>query len=181
MPGQTVWLIAQSDGGPDDIKVVEVLAPGARGCQDIQPASVIQCELTLLEGAVKNLSSIDISVRVIFSSGAEQKVSTHINIGATRAIVALWSNPSANSLVFDFVGQEINLDVFGAAADGVQQDLREESMGTVYSVSNIGILIPLGDGKFLSRGVGEAIISVRNNFIAMDVPVVVLDTKKKKH
>lgn len=176
MPGQTIWLIVQPGAGDDaDVRAVQVLAPGASGCESLQPTSLIQCALTVPDGSGKAPvpNAIDIRVQVTFANGTEARAATSVTIAATPTLTALRGDPREHPLVFDSVSQERNLTVLGWSTDGSILDLRGRRQGTVYDVSNPAVVKVRDDGSVVATAVGAATITVRNGSLSFDVPVIV--------
>lgn len=175
-PGQTVWLIVQpSSPAERDIQAVRIMAPGASGCEDVQPSVPVQCPLTIPDGSGNAAvpTGIDIRVQVIFADGTEAQAKTNVAITETRSLQALEGDPRASPLVFDTIGQERDLPIFGVSTDGAIHDLRGHRQGTVYHISNPSVVTVRNDGRVVSKATGTATITVRNGAFAFDVPVIV--------
>lgn len=177
MPGQTVWLIVwPSSAEETDMRAVQVLAPGASGCENVQPGEPIQCPLIVPDGSGKSSipTAIDIRVTATLADGTERNASTYLAIAATtEALMALRGDPRERPLVFNSIGQEQNLTVLGESADGVTRDLRGRNQGTIYDISNPAVVKVLDDGRVVAQGMGAATITVRNGALSFNVPVVV--------
>lgn len=176
MPGQVVWLIVQPGAGDEgDVRTVQVLAPGASGCENLQPTALIQCALTIPDGSgeapVPN--AVDIRVQVTFANGKEARASTYVTIAATPTLTALRGDPREHPLTFDSVSQERNLTVLGWSTDGSILDLRGRRQGTVYEVSNPAVVKVRDDGSVVATGIGTATITVQNGSLSFEVPVIV--------
>lgn len=173
LPGQSVWLIVQSEGEIEaDVRTVEILAPGATGCEKVSPLPLIQCELTVSDKPDKIFPAIDIRVRTTLGNGSERRALTYINVGPTQPFNALWSSLSG-PLIFDFVGQKKILNVFGTTIDGNKHRLQNGYQGTVYTVDNLGVIKVQSDGSLIAQDVGMATITVQNGDIKLEMPVVV--------
>lgn len=84
IPGQSIWLIVQPDiGAETEMRSIQVLAPGASGCENINPLLPIQCMLTIPDGAGKRPLPVAIDIRVlaVFANGSESRASTHVVVG----------------------------------------------------------------------------------------------------
>ena len=177
MPGQTVWLIIlPSSADETDVRAVQVLAPGASGCENVQPTAPIQCALTIPDGSGKSSvpTAVDIRVMATFANGTEGSAATHVAIAATtEALMTLRGDPREQPLVFDAVGQQKDLTVLGESADGATRDLRGRSQGTVYDISNPSVVKVHEDGRVVAQSMGTATITVRNGALSFDVPVIV--------
>lgn len=182
MPGQTVWLIVQPSSATEaDMRAVQVLAPGASGCESVQPAVPIQCQLTIPDGSDPTPvpTEVDIRVMVTFANGTEGSASTHVAIATTTvALMILEGDPRERPLVFDSVGQEKDLTVLGRSLDGATHDLRGRSRGTIYDISNPMVVRVRGDGRVVAKGAGTATITIRNGSFSFEVPVVVRSETK---
>ena len=182
MPGQTVWLIVQPDSrDEEDMRSVQVLAPGASGCDNVQPAVPIQCQLTIPDGSDQTPvpMAVDIRVMVTFDNGTESGASTHMAIATTTgALMALQGDPRERPLVFDSVGQEKDLTVLGRSLDGATHDLRGRIRGTIYDVSDPRVVRVRDDGRVVAKGAGTATITIRNGSFSFEVPVVVRSETK---
>lgn len=177
-PGQTVWLIVQpSSPAERDIQAVRIMAPGALGCKDVQPSVPVQCPLTIPDGSgdMAVPTGIDIRVQVTFADGTEALAKTSVTVTETRPLQALEGDPRASPLVFNAIGEERDLPVFGVSADGSIHDLRGRRQGTVYDISDSAVVIVRNDGRVVSKTAGTATITVRNGAFAFDVPVIVRD------
>lgn len=175
-PGQTVWLIVQpSSPAERDIQIVRIMAPGARGCEDVQPSMPVQCPLTIPDGSDDAAipTAVDIRVQVTFADGTEAQAKTNVTVTETRSLQALEGDPRASPLVFDAIGQERDLPVFGVSIDGAMHDLRGRHQGTVYDISDPAVVTVRNDGRVVSKAAGTATITVRNGALAFDVPVIV--------
>lgn len=177
MPGQTVWLIVQPSSGTEaNVRAVQVLAPGASGCENVQPAAPIQCQLTIPDGSEQTPvpTAVDIRVTVTFADGTESNASTHVVIATTtEALMALQGDPREDPLVFDSVGQEKDLTVLGRSLDGATHDLRGRIRGTIYDISDPKVVHVRNDGRVVAKGAGTATITIRNGSFSFEVPVVV--------
>ena len=163
MPGQTVWLIVQpSSADETDVRAVQVVAPGAGGCEDVQPTIPIQCALTVPDGSNETPvpNAVDIRVQVTFASGALSSAKTYITVAETRTLAALDGDPRDSPLVFEAVGQQRNLTVIGRSTEGATHDLRGRQQGTVYDISNPAVVTVSNDGRVIAQGVGTATITV---------------------
>ena len=177
-PGQTVWLIVQpSSPAERDIQAVRIMAPGASGCEDVQPSVPVQCPLTIPGGSgdVAVPTGIDIRVQITFADGTEALAKTSVTVTETRPLQALEGDPRASPLVFNAIGEERDLPVFGVSTDGAIHDLRGRRQGTVYDISDSAVVIVRNDGRVVSKTAGTATITVRNGAFAFDVPVIVRD------
>lgn len=175
-PGQTVWLIVQpSSPAESDIQAVRIMAPGASGCKDVQPSVPVQCPLTIPDGSGDSAipAAVDIRVQVTFADGSEAQVKTNVTVTETRSLEGLEGDPRASPLVFDAIGQERDLPVFGVSADGATHDLRGRNRGTVYHISDPAVVTVRSDGRVVSKAAGAATITVRNGAFAFDVGVIV--------
>lgn len=178
MPGQTVWLIVQPSSGAEmDVRAVQVLAPGANGCEDVQPILPIQCALTIPDDSDKSSvpTAVDIRVTVILANGTESRASANVNViaAATEALMALRGDPREHPLIFGSISQEKDLTVVGESANGATRDLRGRSQGTVYDISNPAVVEVRDDGRVVAQGSGAATITVRNGSLSFNVPVIV--------
>ncbi len=182
-PGQTVWLIVRpSSPAEGHIQAVQVSAPGATGCEEVPPSAPVQCALTIPDGlnGAAVPTAIDIRVHVTFADGTEARAATHLTVTDTPSLQALHGEPRASPLVFEAVGEERDLPVFGVAVDGTMHDLRGRYRGTAYEVSDPAVVAVLGDGRVVAKTPGSATITVRNGAFAFDVPVVVRDKTNAK-
>lgn len=183
-PGQTMWLIVQASSSAEtNVQTVQVLAPGAKGCEDVLPASPIQCQLTIPDGSDDAVipTAVDIRVHVTYINGLEGSASTQVNVVMpTEALSALQGDPRDSPLVFDAVGQEKNLSVMGLSLDGTTLDLRGRDKGTVYDINNPAVVKVREDGRVVAQRMGKATITVRNGALFFEVPVIVRapDTSK---
>lgn len=176
MPGQTVWLIVQpSSGAETDVRTVQVLAPGASGCENVQLAVPIQCQLIIPDGSSKSPvpTAVDIRVHVTFANGTEGSASTYVTLATTETLVELRGDPRERPLVFDSVGQEKDLTVLGWSIDGATRDLRGLTKGTMYDISNPAVVKVFENGRVAAQSVGTATITVRNGSFFFEVPVIV--------
>lgn len=177
MPGQTVWLIVHPSAPEEmDMRAIQVFAPGAEGCQSVQPTIPIQCALTIPDGVDKTPlpTAVDIRIVAAFGNGTEGRAATQVTIAAaTEPLVALRGDAREQPLVFDYIGQEKNLTVSGESADGARHDLRGSSRGTRYEVSDPAVIEVRGDGRVVAQGVGAATIMVRHGSLFFEVPVTV--------
>lgn len=176
MPGQTVWLIVQPGSEDEtDVRTVQVLAPGAKGCEDVQPAVPIQCALTLPDGTGETPvpSAVDVRVQVTFASGALGQAKTYVTLADMRTLAALEGDPRDRPLVFEAVGQERDLTVIGRSPEGTTHDLRGRRQGTVYDISDPAVVRVRDDGRVVAQAVGAATITVRNGSFFFEVPVIV--------
>lgn len=177
MPGQALWLIVQPDNGAEaDMRTIQVLAPGAKGCENIQASVPIQCTLTVPDGSGNEPvpATIDIRVLVTFANGTESSASTHVAVAtATETLTALRGDPREHPLMFDSVGQQKDLAVFGESTNGATHDLRGRRQGTIYDISNSAVVLVRDDGRAVAQGVGTATITVRNGALFFEVPVIV--------
>ena len=176
MPGQTVWLIVQPGPGAEaDVRAVQVLAPWASGCENVRPAAPIQCQLTIPDGSDQTPvpTAVDIRVMATFANGMQGSAATQVTIAATEPLMTLRGDPRELPLVFDAVGQEKNLTVFGESAEGARRDLRGRSQGTVYDISNPAVVKVHDDGRVVAQGPGAATITVRSGALFFEVPVIV--------
>lgn len=182
-PGQTVWLIVRpSSPAEGDIQAVQISAPGATGCEEVPPSAPVQCALTIPDGSngAAVPTAIDIRVHVTFADGTEARAVTHLTVTEIPSLQALHGEPQASPLVFEAVGEERDLPVFGVAVDGTVHDLRGGYRGTVYEVSDPAVVAVLGDGRVVAKAPGSATVTVRNGAFAFDVPVVVRDKTNAK-
>lgn len=181
LPGQTVWLIIDPST-PDEasVRTVNVLAPGAQGCDSMQPALPIQCQLIVPDGADDSPlpSAIDIRVSVILENGNERRLSAHLKIAPTKALIALRGDPREPTLIFDSIGEQKTLAVWGLYADGIDRDVREQAKGTGYSVGDSTVASVREDGTVVATGPGETSITITNSSFSFEVPVVVLDHQR---
>lgn len=181
LPGQTVWLIIDPST-PDEVSIraINVLAPGAQGCGNMQPALPIQCQLIIPDGADDSPmpSAIDIRVSVFLENGNERRLSAHLKIAPTKALIALRGDPREPTLIFDSIGEKKTLAVWGLYADGIDRDLREQAKGTGYSVSDSTVASVREDGTVIATGTGETSITVTNSTLSFEVPVIVLDRQR---
>lgn len=176
MPGQTVWLIVQPGSEDEtDVRTVQVVAPGAKGCEDVQPAIPIQCALTVPDDSNETPipNAVDIRVQVTFVSGALGNAKTYVTMAETRTLAALEGDPRDQPLVFEAVGQERDLTVIGRSMEGATHDLRGHRQGTAYDISNPAVVKVRDDGRVVAQGVGTATITVRNGSFFFEVPVIV--------
>ena len=183
MPGQTVWLIVQPSSLVETgVRSVRVLAPGASGCENVQPSVPVQCPLTIPGGSgdVAIPTGIDIRVQVTFADGTEAQAKTSVTVAETRPLQALEGDPRASPLVFNAIGQERDLPVFGVSTDGSIHDLRGRRQGTVYDISDSGVVIVRNDGRVVSKAAGTATITVRNGAFFFEAPVIVRDETKAR-
>lgn len=177
MPGQSVWLIVQPDSSAEaELRAVQVLAPGASGCEKVQATVPIQCQLTIPDGSNKTTAplAVDIRVHVTYANGMQGSASTYINVASvSEALTALRGNPRERPLMFDAIGQEKDLTVLGWTVDGATRDLRGRSKGTLYSVSNPAVVKVREDGRVIAQAAGAATITVQNGSLFFEVPVIV--------
>lgn len=177
-PGQTVWLVAQpSSPAESDIQAIRVMAPGASGCEHVLPSVPVQCPLTIDDGSGDSgiPTTVDIRVQITFANGSEAQAKTNVIVTETRSLQALEGDPRASPLVFDTMGQERDLPVFGVSIDGAIHDLRGRRQGTVYQISDPTVVTVRNDGRVVAKTAGTATITVRNGAFTFDVPVIVRD------
>lgn len=182
MPGQTVWLVVQPNSADEtDVRAVQVIAPGAKGCEDVQPVIPIQCALTVPDGSNETPvpNAVDIRVRVMFASGALGSAKTYMTVAETRTLAALDGDPRDSPLVFEAVGQERDLTVIGRSMEGATYDLRGRQQGTVYDINNPAVVKVRDDGRVVAQGMGTATITVRNGALFFEVPVIVRGAKAR--
>lgn len=175
-PGQTVWLIVNpSSPAESDIQAVRIMAPGASGCEDVQPSVPVQCPLTIPDGSDDAAipTAVDIRVQVTFADGTEAQAKTNVTVTEARSLRALEGDPRASPLVFDAIGEERDLPVFGVSTDGAMHDLRGRRQGTVYDISDPAVVTVRNDGRVVAKAAGAATITVRNGAFAFDVAVTV--------
>ena len=176
LPGQTVWLIVSpSSPAEGDIQAVRITAPGASGCEDVQPSVPVQCPLTIPDGSGDSAipAAVDIRVLVTFADGTEAQAKTSVTVTETRSLQALEGDPRASPLVFDAIGEERDLPVFGVSTDGTIHDLRGRRQGTVYDISDPTVVEVRDDGRVVAQAAGTATITVRNGALFFEVPVMV--------
>ncbi len=176
LPGQTVWLIVQPNSPAEgDIESVRVTAPGASGCEDVQPGLPVQCPLTIPDGSSDSVipAAVDIRVLVTFADGTQKQAKTNVAVAETRSLQALEGDPRASPLVFEAVGEQRDLPVFGVSTDGAIHDLRGRQQGTVYDISDPTVVEVRDDGRVVAQAAGRATIRVRNGALFFEVPVMV--------
>lgn len=181
--GQTVWLIVSpSSPAEADIDAVQISAPGANGCQNLPPAVPFQCALTIAAGADDSPApnAIDIRVQVSLADGTTTLAATHVAVAEALSLQALEGDPRASPLVFDAIGEQRDLPVFGLSADGARQDLRGRRHGTVYEISDPAVVAVRADGRVVAKRTGTATITVRNGSLTFDVPAVVREPANAK-
>lgn len=178
MPGQVVWVIVQPDSAAEtEMSAVQIIAPGASGCEEVQLTIPLQCALTVPAASV-GPPTLDIRVIATFSDGTVSNVGTQLTLPTNEtpvALVALGGNPRELPLVFEAIGQEKNLTVTGEATDGATHDLRGREKGTVYEIGNPIVVQVKDDGLVIARGIGTTTITVSYGALSFDVPVIVRD------
>lgn len=177
-PGQTLWLIVQpSSPAEGDIQAVRITALGASGCEDVQPSVPVQCPLTIPDGSGDSAipAAVDIRVLVTFSDGAQARAKTNVSVAETRSLQALEGDPRASPLVFDAVGEQRDLPVFGVSTDETIHDLRGRQQGTVYDISDPTVVEVREDGRVVAQAAGTTTITVRNGALFFEVSVMVRD------
>ena len=75
--------------------------------------------------------------------------------------------------MFDSVGQQKDLAVFGESANGATHDPRGRRQGTIYDISNSAVVLIRDDGRAVAQGVGTTTITVRNGALFFEVPIIV--------
>lgn len=182
-PGQTVWLIVSpSSPAEADIDAVQISAPGANGCQNLPAAVPFQCALTIADGADDSTTpnAIDIRVQVSLSDGTTALAATHLAVAEAVSVQALQGDPRTFPLIFDSIGEQRDLPVFGVTADGATHDLRGRAHGTAYEISDPAVVAVRADGRVVSKHPGTATITVRNGSFTFDVPAVVREPANTK-
>lgn len=178
MPGQSIWLIIQPDNAAEaDMRAIQILAPGAQGCENVPLSVPIQCQLTVPDDAGAIPTAVDIRVQASFSNGTEARASTHLTVAAppttNEGLMDLRGDARELPLVFDAINQEKDLTVLGESADGATRDLRGRSQGTRYDVRNPAVVVVRNDGRVVAQGIGTTTIIVRNGALSFKVPVIV--------
>lgn len=172
LPGQTVWLIVQADG-TEDIRAIRILAPGASGCENIVPATMVQCALYIPADPASALTAVDIRVSATLENGTEAKASTYVKIGNGETIASLWSDVSALPLKFNAINAEKRLRIFAAYSNGSTRELSGDSNEITYETSDPTVASISDDGNIVTTGEGAATITVRSSSVTLDIPVVV--------
>lgn len=180
MPGQSIWLIIQPDNAAEaDMRAIQILAPGAQGCENVQLSVPIQCQLTVPDGSGMSAmpTAVDIRVQASFSNGTEARASTHLTVAVpattNETLMDLRGDARELPLVFDAINQEKDLTVLGESVDGTTRDLRGRSQGTRYDVRNPAVVAVRNDGRVVAQGIGTTTIIVRNGALSFKVPVIV--------
>ncbi|GMU19926.1 MAG: hypothetical protein AMXMBFR13_00300 [Phycisphaerae bacterium] len=82
---------------------------------------------------------------------------------------------SANTETCTFrrLGETLQLVITGHYSDESQTDLTAKAMGTTYLATDDSVVIVSDNGLIRSTGYGEAILTVVNNSVALEIPVTV--------
>lgn len=174
LPGQTVWVIVQADGAGEDIRAIRILAPGASGCENMVPATTVQCALYIPADPATALTAVDIRVSATLENGAETKASTYVKIGNVETIASLSSDVSGGlPLKFNAIGEEKRLRIFATYSNGSTRALPGNSSGITYETSDPAVVSIKDNGSIVTTGEGTATITVRSSSVSLDIPVIV--------